>query len=225
MRIKKTFFILLLLLGTLFQYGWIYDEHDTEKSKLSLFSSFLDDHVMHMGICYFYQVNKKTELGWGLHYYKHDNPQEYLKGTSLTIGPMWGHTIAFKKARAGLRFAMNLWFSLYSSLSSTESEEDKTQFTAEMDPQLLLFKEIKMGQRVHLYPAVGIVAYLTYLQRSDYEEMNKGLVESHLVLTMPLKIRIGKTGYLLIEPISRIFLYNNRNRIVEKYSLKLTYAF
>lgn len=225
MRIKKTFFILLLLTGSLFQLGWIYDESDAEKSKISLFSSFLDDHVMHAGICYFYQVNKKTELGWGLHYYTFDNPQEYLKGTNLTLGPMWGHTIAFKNGRAGLRFAMNLWFSIYSSLTSTETEEDKTKFTAETDPQLVLFKEIKIGQRIRLYPAIGIVAYLTYMQRSEYEEMKKGLVESHLVLTMPLKIRTGKTGYLLIEPIFRIFLYNNRNRIVEKSSLKLTYAF
>lgn len=212
-------------MASLFQYGWIYEKHETEKSKIGFFSSFLDDHVLHAGIFYFYQVNEKTELGWGIHYYDFSNPEEFLEGSNLTLGPMWAHTIAFKKGRAGLRFTMNLWFSLYSSLTSTETEEDKTKFRAEIDPHLLLFKEIKLGKHIRLYPAVGIAAYLTYMQRTEYEEMNKGLVQSHLVLALPLKIQTGKTGFLMIELISRILLYKNRNDTIEKYSLKFSYAF
>ncbi len=225
MNIKTTFFIFFLLTASLFQYGWIYEKHETEKSKIGFFSSFLDDHVLHAGIFYFYQINEKTELGWGVHYYDFSNPEEFLEGSNLTIGPMWAHTIAFKKGRAGLRFTMNLWLSLYSSLTSTETEEDKTKFMAEIDPHLLLFKEIKLGKHIRLYPAIGIAAYLTYMQRTEYEEMDKGIVQSHLVLTLPIKIQTGKTGSLMIELISRILFYNNRNDTIEKYSLKFTYAF
>lgn len=225
MNIKTTFFIFFLLMTSLFQYGWIYEKHETEKSKIGFFSSFLDDYVLHAGIFYFYQVNEKTELGWGVHYYDFNNPEEFLEGSNITLGPMWAHTIAFKKGRAGLRFTMNLWLSLYSSLTSTETKEDKTKFRAEIDPHLLLFKEIKLGKHIRLYPAVGIAAYLTYMQRTEYEEMDKGMVQSHLVLTLPLKIQTGKTGFLMIEPISRILLYSNRNQLVERYSLKFTYAF
>ena len=55
--------------------------------------------------------------------------------------------------------------------------------------------------------------------------MSKGMVQSHLVLALPLKIQTGKTGFLMIELISRILLYKNQNDTIEKYSLKFSYAF
>jgi hypothetical protein len=225
MDYKKTVFIIFFLATALFQYGWIYDQDDAEKTKITLFSSLIDNTVSHFGLFYTYLVNKKSEIGWGINFNSYDNQEKYLKGNNLTLGPMWGHTIVFNKSKIGIRIIFNLWISLYSNLTSTEDEEDKTKFTAGADPQALFFTEIKLGKHVKIYPAIGVGASLTYMQRTEFDEMQKGLFESRLILSLPIKIETKKNNYIMLEPTSRIFLYSNQNDTIEKFSIQLSYIF
>jgi hypothetical protein len=225
MNHKKTVFIILFLAMAMFQYGWIYGPDDAEKSKVTLFSSVFDDTVTSLGLSYTYFVNQKSELGWGIKYTRYDNQEKYLKGTNLALGPSWAHTIAFKQSGVGLRFALNLWISLYSDLKTTEEEEDITKFTARADPRMLLFAELKLSRKIKMYPALGVGATLTYMQRTEYEEMEKGLVEARLIFSVPIKIETGKKNYVMIEPTWRIFLYSNRNDTAESLSIQLGYIY
>lgn len=223
---RKIKVIIILLMATaLFQYGWVYDPDDAEKNRVTLFSSLFDATVTRLGLSYTYLVNQKTELGWGISYSSYDNDENYLKGGNLTLGPMWAHTILFKKTRVGIRIGFNLWISLFSDLKATEGEEDTTKFTARADPRMLFFAELKLGRKVKIYPAIGAVVLLTYMQRTEYEEMEKGLIESRFIVSLPLKIETRKKGYVMIEPVWKIFLYTNLNNTVETFTIRLSYLF
>ncbi|MCK4836173.1 MAG: hypothetical protein KAT17_06030 [Candidatus Aminicenantes bacterium] len=225
MEHKKIFFFLFFLATALLQYGWINEKNDAEKTKVVVFSSLFDNTVSHLGLFYTYFVNQKTELGWGVNFYSYNNEENYLKGKNLTLGPMWAHTIVFNKSNIGLRITFNLWISLFSSLTTIEEEEDVTKFTVSADPQILLFKEIKLGKNLRAYPAIGVAACLTYMQRTEYDEMQKGLLESRLIISLPVKIKIKENRYIMLEPTAKIFLYSNRNDTIEKFSIQLAYIF
>jgi hypothetical protein len=222
---KEIFFMLFIFLGFHLQHAWIAEESSVEGSTVGIYSSFMDDQVFHLGIFYTYQISTVTEAGWGFNYYNYSSESQPLKGKTVTLGPMWGHTIRLGHAGLGFRFSMNFWISVYSSLTTTEAGDDNTKFTAELDPQLLMFQSFRLGKNIRLFPAVGVAATLTYMQRSEAEAMNKGLVETRLIITLPIKINTGKKSFILVEPVSRIFLYSNRNRKVENTGIKISYLF
>jgi hypothetical protein len=207
------------------------DQQEVGKTNFEVSAGFSGSSVYYMATRYTYRASAKTEIGWGLNYYKLDDTEQSLHGNYLTFGPVFKHNSRLVKG-FGLLFSLDLLASIYSNFTSTPAETDKSAFRVEITPELLFYQQIKFGKNLSMFPAAGVCTTISYY---EFEEKKKegqegasgytrGIIETRVVVRVPLLIHVSKHKYIVVEPAYKHHIYSSKFEKMETFTVKMRFS-
>ncbi len=218
---KNVLFILVLLLLFSPVYCWEMNQKGGGKKVFEVISSISGKEVNCLGARYVFRSSVRTELGWGINYYKVDDPEQYLQGTYVTFGPFWRHTARNRKG-FGFQFTLNLLGSIYSDVTSTPDQTDQTRFRAEINPELLLYQRVNIGKKICIFPAAGICTALSFFKKKEAEgNYSRGIIETRAVFKLPILFPVSKKSHIIIEPAYKYHLHSSMFEKMETFTIKV----
>lgn len=227
----KWLLILFIFLSVSPFYGLETGQQALGKTYFEIISGFTGDTVFHMAARYTYRASAKTEIGWGLNYYKLEDTEQSLQGKYLALGPVFRHNVRIIKG-FGLLFSLDLFGAVYTELTSTPEATDKSVFTAEIKPELLFYQRIKLSKNVSLFPAAGVCAVLSYYKvekekkegQEEAEGYERGIIEARVVVKLPMIFRSSGKKYILIEPAYKHHVYSSKFEKMETFTVKIGFS-
>lgn len=227
MKTKCLLILLILFLVSPF-YCWEVNQKGKGKTNFEVITSIFGENVYHLGARFTYRASVKTEVGWGMNFYKLNDAEQYLKGKYLTFGPVWRYNTRFLK-KFGLQFTLNLFGSIYSSITSTPAETDKTNFKVEINPELLFYKRIKFKKKLNIFPAAGVCTMISYYEmkeekkegEEDVSGYTRGIVETRVVFKLPIIFPVSKKSFIIIQPAYKLHLFSSKLEKMETFTIKI----
>jgi len=201
------------------------------KTYFEIISGFSGENVFLMAARYTYRASAKTEIGWGMNYYKLEDAEQSLQGSYYTLGPVFKHNVRITKG-FGLLFSFDLFGAIHTNFTSTPEATDKSSFVAEMKPELLFYQQIKLGKHLSLIPAAGVCAVLSYYKiekakkegEEEAEGYERGIIETSAVVRLPIIFRSSGKKYIVIEPAYKHHLYSSKFEKMETFTVKIGFS-
>lgn len=224
----KCLLVLLILFLASPLYCWEINQKGEGNTHFEVITSIFGKDIYHLGARFTYRASTRTEVGWGMNFYKLNDAEQYLKGNYLSFGPIWRYTTRFLK-KFGFQFSLNLWVSLFSNVTSTQGENDNTNFRVEINPELLFYQRIKFGKKLSIFPAAGVCTVLSYYEikeeKKEGEEeavgYTRGIIESRAVFKLPILFPVSKKSSIIIEPAYKLRLYSSKFEKMETFMIKV----
>lgn len=206
-------------------------QHALGKTYFEIISGFTGDTVFHMAARYTYRASAKTEIGWGMNYYKLEDAEQSLQGKYLALGPVFRHNARITKG-FGLLFSLDLFGAVYTELTSTPAAADRSTFIAEIKPELLFYQQIQLSKNLSIFPAAGVCSAVSYYkveeEKKEGEEQaggyTRGIIETRVVVKLPVIFRSAGKKYILIEPAYHHHVYSSKFEKMETFTVKIGFS-